>query len=102
MTRTFAMQFQSTVKSLLTARLNALDAELIGIEARLEEFSDQVAPSIAEALKEYGLGLVAFSIAALNITAYLRVSNAAATTRSAWTTSRRSAVHRVTRPYSES
>ncbi len=67
MTRTFAMQFQSTVKSLLTARLNALDAELIGIEARLEEFSDQVAPSIAEALKEYGLGLVAFSIAALNI-----------------------------------
>ena len=65
--RTFGMQFQSTVKALLTERLNNLDTELLGIEARLGEFSQQVAPYVAEALAEYGLGLVAFNIAALTI-----------------------------------
>ena len=65
--RTFGMQFQSTVKALLTERLNNLDTELLGVEARLGEFSQQVAPYVADALEEYGLGLVAFNIAALNI-----------------------------------
>ena len=65
--RTFGMQFQSTVKALLTERLNGLDTELLGIEARLGEFSQQVAPYVADALEGYGLGLVAFNIAALNI-----------------------------------
>lgn len=66
-TRTFGMQFQSTVKSLLTDRLNNLDVELLGIEARLGELSNQVAPYIADALGDYGLGLVAFNVAALTI-----------------------------------
>lgn len=65
--RTFGMQFQSTVKALLTERLNNLDTELLGIEARLGEFSQQVAPYVADALEGYGLGLVAFNIAALTI-----------------------------------
>ena len=65
--RSFGMQFQSTVKALLTERLNGLDTELLGVEARLGELSGEVAPAVAGALGAYGLGLDAFVVASLTV-----------------------------------
>ncbi len=48
-------------------RLNEETQELLGIDARLDEFSDAIAPFIKEILDDYGLKLAKFSIAAIDI-----------------------------------
>lgn len=63
----FANEFQSKIKSNLTKVLNETQSELLGIEARIDELAETVQPYILETFKEYGLSLVKFSIAALDI-----------------------------------
>lgn len=63
----FTFQFQSKIKTLLTKELNELETELLGIEARLEEFSASLSPSIHDIVSDYGLSCINFSIAALDI-----------------------------------
>ncbi|MCL2797368.1 MAG: SPFH domain-containing protein [Firmicutes bacterium] len=63
----FANEFQSKIKSSITRALNETQTELLGIEARLDEFAEAVAPYIGEALGEYGLKIIKFSIAALDL-----------------------------------
>ena len=46
----FANEFQSKIKSSITRALNETMTELLGIEARLDEFSEEVEPFFAEAL----------------------------------------------------
>lgn len=63
----FTYQFQSKIKTLLTKELNELETELLGIEARLDEFSSKLSPAIHEIVFDYGLSCINFSIAALDI-----------------------------------
>lgn len=63
----FANEFQGKIKASITRALNETQTELLGIEARIEEFADAVEPFLGEALEDYGLTIIKFSIAALDI-----------------------------------
>lgn len=63
----FANEFQSKIKSSITRALNETQTELVGIEARLDEFSETVEPFFGEVFDDYGLKMIKFSIAALDI-----------------------------------
>ncbi len=63
----FANEFQGKIKASITRALNETQTELLGIEARLEEFAEAVQPFLGEALNAYGLKIVKFSIAAIDI-----------------------------------
>jgi membrane protease subunit (stomatin/prohibitin family) len=63
----FFNEFQSKIKSCIARSVNEWNQELLGIDARLDEFSDTVSPFMQEILEDYGLKLVKFSIAAIDI-----------------------------------
>jgi membrane protease subunit (stomatin/prohibitin family) len=63
----FANEFQSKIKSSITRALNETQTELLGIEARLEEFAETVEPFIGEVFDDYGLKIIKFSISALDL-----------------------------------
>lgn len=63
----FAGQFQGKIKSAVSKYLNALNQELIGIDAYMDELSEQIQPYIDEALSDYGLKCVNFTLAALDV-----------------------------------
>ena len=63
----FANEFQSKIKSSITRALNGTQTELIGIEARIEEFAEAVEPYLDDVFDGYGLKIIKFSIAALDI-----------------------------------
>lgn len=63
----FINEFQSKVKSVIARALNESDTELLGIDARLDEFSDIIQPFMQEVLEDYGLNCVKFTISALDI-----------------------------------
>ena len=63
----FTNEFQSKVKSSITRALNETETELLGIEARIEEFAETVEPFLGEVFEDYGLKIVKFSIAALDV-----------------------------------
>jgi membrane protease subunit (stomatin/prohibitin family) len=63
----FANEFQGKIKSSITRALNETQTELLGIEARIDEFAETVEPFLGEVFDDYGLKLVKFSIAALDI-----------------------------------
>lgn len=63
----FANEFQSKIKSSITRALNETQTELLGIEARIEEFAQAVEPFLGEVFEDYGLKMVKFSIAALDL-----------------------------------
>ena len=61
----FASEFQGKIKATLSKFLNSLDQEMLGIEAHIEELSQNIEPYINEIVSEYGLKCVSFSIASL-------------------------------------
>ena len=63
----FANEFQGKIKSSITSTLNETQTELLGIEAQIEEFAETVQPFMSEVFEEYGLKIIKFSIAALDI-----------------------------------
>ena len=63
----FANQFQSKIKSVISQTLNSMNTELIGLDARLEEISELLEPSIDEMLGEYGVKCVKFIVAAMDV-----------------------------------
>lgn len=63
----FTNEFQSKIKANITRALNETQTELLGIEARLEEFAESVEPFLGEVFTDYGLKMIKFSIAALDI-----------------------------------
>lgn len=63
----FSNEFQSKIRSQITHCLNETNTELLGIEDHIEELSEQIQPSLQEAFIPYGLHLVKFSIAAMDI-----------------------------------
>ena len=63
----FGGEFQGKIKAAVSRFLNSLQQELIGIDAYLDELSEQIAPSIDEAIADYGLKCVSFALAALDV-----------------------------------
>ena len=63
----FINEFQSKIKSVIARALNESNTEILGIDARLDEFSDTILPYMEEILDDYGLKCVNFSIAAIDI-----------------------------------
>ena len=63
----FANEFQGKIKASITRALNETQTEILGIEARIEEFAEAVEPFLGEVFEDYGLKVVKFSIAAIDI-----------------------------------
>ena len=63
----FISEFQSKIKSIIARALNESDTELLGIDARLDEFSDLLQPYMQETLDNYGLRCVKFVVSAIDI-----------------------------------
>lgn len=63
----FANEFQSKIKSCLTKLLNNIQTELLGIESRIDEFSELLQPKLADIFDEYGVKLIKYSISAMDI-----------------------------------
>lgn len=63
----FASEFQGKIKSAVSKFLNALEQELIGIDAYMDELSEKIEPYIDEILSDYGLKCVKFALAGLDI-----------------------------------
>ena len=63
----FVREFQSKIKSIIARALNETDTELLGIDARLDEFSDTIEPFMREILEDYGLRCVKFVVSGLDI-----------------------------------
>jgi membrane protease subunit (stomatin/prohibitin family) len=63
----FANEFQGKIKASITRALNETQTELLGIEARIEEFAETVEPFLGEVFEDYGLKMIKFSIAALDV-----------------------------------
>ena len=63
----FRNEFQSKIKSCIARAANESTKELLGIDERLDEFSDSINPFIEEILVGYGIKLIKFSVAAVDI-----------------------------------
>ncbi len=63
----FRHEFQGKIKSAVSKFLNALEQELIGIDAYMDELSDKIQPYIDEALGDYGLKCVTFALSGMDI-----------------------------------
>jgi len=63
----FTNEFQSKIKSSITTALNQTETELLGIESRLDEFSETIKPFLSEVFDDYGLKIITFSVAALDL-----------------------------------
>jgi membrane protease subunit (stomatin/prohibitin family) len=63
----FDGEFQGKIKSTVSKFLNSLQQELIGIDAYMDELSEQITPYIDDMLSDYGLKCVNFTLAGLDI-----------------------------------
>ena len=63
----FINEFQSKIKSVIAKALNESETELLGIDARLDEFSELIEPFMQEVLEDYGLRCIKFVVAAIDI-----------------------------------
>lgn len=63
----FANEFQSKIKSELTKYLNEMNAELLGVEAKMDELAESVTPYLESSFEEYGIKLIMFTISAMDI-----------------------------------
>ena len=65
----FSSELQGKIKTAVSKFLNDLNQELIGIDAYLDDLSVQIKPSIDEAINDYGIECVKFSLEAIDIDA---------------------------------
>lgn len=63
----FINEFQSKIKSVIARAINESNTEILGIDARLDEFSEIIEPYMQEILDDYGLKCVRFVVAAIDI-----------------------------------
>lgn len=63
----FRNQMATKVRTVITTFLNNYDKEFIGIDAYLEQISQEIEPKIDETFEEYGLKCVNFSVAAMDV-----------------------------------
>lgn len=65
--RYFSEQFQGEIRSVLTRELAGRSEELLGIEADLGKFSNELRPKIDAMLGDYGLTCVSFTVSLLEV-----------------------------------
>lgn len=63
----FVNEFQGKIKSAVSAYLNALNQELIGIDAYMDEIAQNLLPQINNIVSDYGLKCASFSISGMDI-----------------------------------
>ena len=63
----FVSEFQGKIKSVIARAVNEANTEILGIDARIDEFSEIIQPYMQEVMDEYGLRCVKFAIAAIDI-----------------------------------
>lgn len=63
----FGNEFLCDIKSCIAETVNRMDCEILGIAARQRELSRAIEPELAEALEEYGVELLKFSISAIDV-----------------------------------
>lgn len=63
----FISEFQSKIKSVIARAVNESDTELLGIDARLDEFSETIEPFMQETVSDYGLKCIKFVVSAIDI-----------------------------------
>lgn len=63
----FSSELQGKIKTAVSKFLNSLNQELIGIDAYLDDLSTQIKPNIDEAINDYGIECVKFSLEAIDI-----------------------------------
>ena len=59
--------FLSKIKSNISASIQKMDTEIMGIDAHMDEISQDLLPTIQEAVRGYGLFCVSFSVIAIDI-----------------------------------
>jgi len=59
--------FLSKIKSNISAAIQSMDTEIMGIDAHMDEISEKLKPVIQESVRQYGLFCVSFSIVAIDI-----------------------------------
>ncbi len=59
--------FLSKIKSNISASIQKMDTEIMGIDAHMDEISQDLMPIIQEAVRGYGLFCVSFSVTAIDI-----------------------------------
>lgn len=65
--RYFANELQGKIKSAVSEFLNALQQELIGIDAYLDDLSEKIQPYIDQMLEDYGLKCVSFALSGMDV-----------------------------------
>lgn len=63
----FRNEFQSKIKSSIAQAVMESNVELLGIDTRLDEFSNLIQPFLQEIFNDYGIRLIKFSVAACDI-----------------------------------
>lgn len=63
----FINEFQQHIKSALASSIVSLNKEIIGINAEQNAIAQKVAPELQTILNEYGIKLVTFSIASIDV-----------------------------------
>ena len=59
--------FLSKIKSNISGAIQSMDTEIMGIDAHMDDISQNLKPVIQEAVRQYGLFCVSFSIVAIDI-----------------------------------
>ncbi len=59
--------FLSKIKSNISSSIQKMDTEIMGIDAYMDDISQDLLPSIQDAVKSYGLYCVSFSVVAIDI-----------------------------------
>ena len=63
----FSEEFQGKIRSMISIFLQALQTELIGLDAYLEDIAASIEPGVDRVLSEYGLRCVRFVISGLDV-----------------------------------
>jgi len=63
----FENEFQGLIVAALSKYLNALDQEMIGIQAQIPLIQQEIIPDVSEILSKYGFGCQGFTISGLDV-----------------------------------
>lgn len=63
----FRNEFLQHIKSIIAKTIMESDEEILGIQAKAVDFAQKIHPTLNQILEEYGLHLVRFTIAALDV-----------------------------------
>jgi len=64
----FSMEFQGKIRSSITTIINNMSGPFFGLEALLETFAEAIEQHISDTFSDYGIKLIKFVVAALEIT----------------------------------